>query len=577
VGTGKTVTSTTSRSAARQASNYALSATTRDDDGEHHGGDADAGDHGDQQDLRRHVERGDRLHADGCRRQRRRDLQRHRQLRHGGGRHGQDGHQRHLALGGAAASNYALSATTATTTANITAATLTPAITATNKTYDGTSSATISCTLTGVVGTDVVSCSGTGSFASAAVGTGKTVTSSNLVLGGAQAGNYALSATTATTTANITAATLTPAITASNKTYDGTSAAAISCTLTGVVGSGRGQLQRHGQLRLCRGRHGQDGQQHRSQPGRRAGRQLRAVGDDRDDDGEHHRGDADAGDYGDEQDLRRTRRARRSACTPDGCRRQRPGQLQRHRQLRLRIGRDGARRSQQQPGARRRGGEQLCAVRHDGDDDGEHHGGDADAGDHREEQDLRRDLGGDIALHADGVRRQRRRELQRHGQLRHGRGRDGKTVTSSNLALGGAAASNYALSATTRDDDGEHHGRDADAGDHGDEQDLRRHVERAIACTLTGVVGTDVVSCSGTGSFDSAAVGTGKTVTSSNLALGGAQASNYALSATTATTTANITAATLTPAITASEQDLRRDVERGNRLHADRAWSAATS
>jgi hypothetical protein len=37
------------------------------------------------------------------------------------------------------------------------------------------------------------------------------------------------------------------------------------------------------------------------------------------------------------------------------------------------------------------------------------------------------------------------------------------------------------------------------------------------------VVGSDVVTCSGTGSFDSAAVGTGKTVTSSNLALGGAR------------------------------------------------------
>ena len=80
-------------------------------------------------------------------------------------------------------------------------------------------------------------CTGTGSFDSSAVGTGKTVTSSNLALSGAAASNYALSATSATTTANITAATLTPAITATNKTYDGTSRAAISCTLTGVVGS----------------------------------------------------------------------------------------------------------------------------------------------------------------------------------------------------------------------------------------------------------------------------------------------------------------------------------------------------
>src|SRR5204862_4319 len=169
-----------------------------------------------------------------------------------------------LTLSGAAAGNYALSSTSASTTANITAATLTPAITAANKTYDGTSSATISCTLTGVVGADVVTCAGTGSFASAGVGTAKTVTSSDLTLSGAQAGNYALSSTsasttanitaatltpaitaanyalsstTATTTANITAATLTPAITAANKTYDGMSAATITCTLTGVIGT----------------------------------------------------------------------------------------------------------------------------------------------------------------------------------------------------------------------------------------------------------------------------------------------------------------------------------------------------
>ena len=142
-----------------------------------------------------------------------------------------------LALSGAAAGNYALSSTTASTTANITAATLTPAITAANKTYDGTSSATISCSLTGVFGTDVVTCSGTGSFASAGVGTGKTVTSSNLALAGAAAGNYALSSTSASTTASVTPATLTAAVIAANKTYDATPATTIACSLTGVVGS----------------------------------------------------------------------------------------------------------------------------------------------------------------------------------------------------------------------------------------------------------------------------------------------------------------------------------------------------
>ena len=118
-----------------------------------------------------------------------------------------------LALSGAAAGNYALSATTATTTAAITATTLTPSIVVAGKAYDGTAGATVtSCTLSGLVGGDVVSCTGdAASFDNAAVGTGKTVTVSGLALTGAAAGNYALASTTATTTAAITAKTVTPA------------------------------------------------------------------------------------------------------------------------------------------------------------------------------------------------------------------------------------------------------------------------------------------------------------------------------------------------------------------------------
>ena len=83
---------------------------------------------------------------------------------------------------------------------------MTPTVTAANKAYDGTVSATLtSCTLTGVIGGDVVTCTGTAAFATASVGAGKTVTVSGLTLSGAAAGNYALASTTATTTAAITA------------------------------------------------------------------------------------------------------------------------------------------------------------------------------------------------------------------------------------------------------------------------------------------------------------------------------------------------------------------------------------
>src|SRR5204863_26736 len=142
-----------------------------------------------------------------------------------------------IALSGAAAGNYTLASTTATTTANITAVALTPTVTAANKIYNGTTAAISTCALAGIVGSDAVSCAGTATFDTALVGTGKPVTVSGIVLSGGAAGNYTLASTTATTTANITAVALTPTVTAANKTYDGTTAAITTCALIGVVGS----------------------------------------------------------------------------------------------------------------------------------------------------------------------------------------------------------------------------------------------------------------------------------------------------------------------------------------------------
>src|SRR6185436_8720670 len=133
------------------------------------------------------------------------------------------------------AGNYTLSSTTATTAANITAAPVTAAITASDKPYDGTTAAATVCALTGVLGSDVVTCNGTSTFDTPDVGRGKAVTATGLSLGGAAAANYALTATTTSTTANITAILATPAMTAASKPYDGTTAATISCTLSGTV------------------------------------------------------------------------------------------------------------------------------------------------------------------------------------------------------------------------------------------------------------------------------------------------------------------------------------------------------
>ncbi len=117
-------------------------------------------------------------------------------------------------------------------------ATVDPHITADNKVYDGTTAATIlTRTLTGVIGTDDVSLTGgTATFADKNFGTGKTVTATGLSLTGTKAGNYQLSSTSATTTANITALHITGSFTASNKQYDGgVSAAVLTRSLSGMI------------------------------------------------------------------------------------------------------------------------------------------------------------------------------------------------------------------------------------------------------------------------------------------------------------------------------------------------------
>src|SRR5204862_149397 len=100
-----------------------------------------------------------------------------------------------------------------TTTADITGKALTVSgITASNKLYDGNTTATLNTTsaaLVGIVSGDTVTLgtgSAAGAFVTAAVGTGKTVTVSGLTIGGASTGNYTL--TPPTTTADITGKTL---------------------------------------------------------------------------------------------------------------------------------------------------------------------------------------------------------------------------------------------------------------------------------------------------------------------------------------------------------------------------------
>src|ERR1019366_9187069 len=133
-----------------------------------------------------------------------------------------------VSLGSLTATNYSFQFTNGTLTVAL--ASLPPQITASDKVYDGTSGATLaSQTLTGVIGSDDVSLTvGSASFDDKNVGNGKTVTASGLALSGGAATNYILGSSTATTTANITPATLHVSATAQDKVYDGTATATVS-------------------------------------------------------------------------------------------------------------------------------------------------------------------------------------------------------------------------------------------------------------------------------------------------------------------------------------------------------------
>jgi outer membrane protein OmpA-like peptidoglycan-associated protein len=139
-------------------------------------------------------------------------------------------------------------ATSATQTFVVTAKALTiSGMTAANKEYDRSTTATLNftnATLNGVVSGDTVtinSAGATGAFSNKTVANGKTVTATGTVLAGAQADRYTLTQPTAT--ANITAKALTvTGITANNKVYDGTTAATSllikgSAALSGVIGA----------------------------------------------------------------------------------------------------------------------------------------------------------------------------------------------------------------------------------------------------------------------------------------------------------------------------------------------------
>ncbi|MFZ4876640.1 beta strand repeat-containing protein [Janthinobacterium sp. Mn2066] len=143
-----------------------------------------------------------------------------------------------LALGGADAGNYNLTNTTASSTADISKASITgvSGLVAGNKVYDGSTAASLNtagASFAGMVGGDNLTLSNaSASFSDKNAGNGKTVNVSGIVLGGTDAGNYNLASNTANTTANISKASIASVsgIAAGNKVYDGSVTANLNTT-----------------------------------------------------------------------------------------------------------------------------------------------------------------------------------------------------------------------------------------------------------------------------------------------------------------------------------------------------------
>ena len=142
-------------------------------------------------------------------------------------------------LGGADAGNYEVDLSSIASSAAITPISLTGSFTASNKTYDGNTQASItgrSLSVPGVLGVEDVSLAGGSAvFSDKNVGDAKVVSQTGMALAGSDAGNYVLDSVT-DTTANITALEITGLITPSDKNYDGNDAAVIiDHSLAGVI------------------------------------------------------------------------------------------------------------------------------------------------------------------------------------------------------------------------------------------------------------------------------------------------------------------------------------------------------
>jgi hypothetical protein len=132
-----------------------------------------------------------------------------------------------ITLGGTDAEDYTLADGSASSYANITPAVLTVVASGVNKVYDGSTSATVALSDSPLAGDVVDLTYSSAGFSNKNAGNGKMVTVSGITTAGADAGDYAVN-TVATTTANITPATLTVSAMGGSKFYDGNTVATVT-------------------------------------------------------------------------------------------------------------------------------------------------------------------------------------------------------------------------------------------------------------------------------------------------------------------------------------------------------------
>lgn len=140
-----------------------------------------------------------------------------------------------MTVGGGDAGNYVLVQPTGLT-ASISPLGIIVDATGSNKVYDGNTLDTVGLGSTGVIAGDNIGFSSTSAnFSDKNVGSGKTVTVDGIGLSGADAGNYALLNSTATTMANITPRPIIIDATGTNKMFDGNALDAATLSTLGIL------------------------------------------------------------------------------------------------------------------------------------------------------------------------------------------------------------------------------------------------------------------------------------------------------------------------------------------------------